>query len=411
LVFLSMVLMGVLQAQPRVSLRRYGIGVNDTMRMAVLGRYGLEQKYGTYDTAIRSAQEYLSLAEELHYPPVELHARLVLANATLPNNEKAGMDMMYDLEHRLQQSGPSRIPPAKYIEMLSSGDAPVDEAGFFEWVKGLIYQSFSTVYWMNQSRRAEEFNDKAMAIFRKVNARKSLAVAYLNLGLRVINADSGLMAFDSAYYLARNKGNMEEIMADALSNKVNILKLKDRWEEYLKTVKELDSLGSKLATPEIMGWNQVKYGEYYRHRKMPDSAIIHFKKAMEVSRRMDFAPMAYWASRYLYETYRSIDVKDSALVYLEKMNQASIKAQSTDEFSKFWDLDFQKNVELKAELDEVKKSRSRLELGLAISGLLLIMVFIVARYQIGVYRRRAEAVFELGKNSSESTHGAILAEK
>lgn len=156
----------VSQAQSRASLRRYGSGPTDTMRMALLGRDGLEQEYGTFDTAIVRAREYLALAQRLQYPAVELHARLVLADATMTKNDTTGMEMMYDLEQRLQQYTVSRVPPAKFIRIMSSGDAPVDETGFSEWVKGLIYQSFSTIYWMNESGRAREFNDKAMDIFR-----------------------------------------------------------------------------------------------------------------------------------------------------------------------------------------------------------------------------------------------------
>jgi tetratricopeptide (TPR) repeat protein len=231
---------------------------------------------------------------------------------------------------------------------------------------------------MNESGRAREFNDKALDIFRKLRADRSLSIAYLNLGLRSNNTDSAMIAFDSAYYLAKRKGNMEDIMADALSNKVNLLKLKDRWDEYLMVVKELDSLGAKLSTPEIAGWNQIKYGEYYRHRNMHDSSIQHFKKAARLAEEMGYTPMAYWADRYLYETYRSIDVRDSALVYLEKMTLASAKAQNMDPLSKFWDLDFQKNVELKAELEEARVFRARtIKVGVGMAILVPLLLIIV----------------------------------
>lgn len=371
----------VSQAQSRASLRRYGSGPTDTMRMALLGRDGLEQEYGTFDTAIVRAREYLALAQRLQYPAVELHARLVLADATMTKNDTTGMEMMYDLEQRLQQYTVSRVPPAKFIRIMSSGDAPVDETGFSEWVKGLIYQSFSTIYWMNESGRAREFNDKAMDIFRKLRADRSLSIAYLNYGLRSSDPDSGMVAFDSAYYLAERKGGMDDIMADALSNKVNLLKLKNRWAEYLKVLKQLDTLGAKLPKPEISGWNQIKYGEYYRHANMHDSAILHFKKAMHMAEEMNYTAMAYWADRYLYETYRSIEVKDSALVYLEKMNQASAKAQTMDPLSKFWDLDFQKNVELKAELDEARAFRTRVIRGSVAAAVLLPLAFLVLYYR------------------------------
>ena len=387
MVLVGSIFLGV-QAQPQASFRRFGIWANDTLRMAQLGRYGLERKYGTYDTAIVRAREYLALAQQLHYPAVELHARIVLADATMTKDERAGMEMMYDVERRLQQVALSPVPPAKYVDVLSAGDAPLDEAGFSEWVKGVIYQSFSMIYWLNRSGRSQEFNTKALEIFRKLGAGKSLSVAYLNIGLRSTDADSAMVAFDSAYLLARRKGHMEDIMADALSNKVNLLKLKNRWEDYLKTVKELDSLGARLSTPDIGGWNQIKYGEYFRHKNQPDSAILHFKNALQVAKAIDYAPMAYWSSRYLYETYRSMDMKDNALVYLEVMTQASAKAQNMDEMSKFWDLDFQKNVELKAELEEAKAFRSRVKLGVIISAALLTLVFAIAYYRYRLSRRR-----------------------
>lgn len=354
------------------------------MRMALLGKDGLDQKYGTFDTAIARAKEYLALAQRLQYPAVEMHARLVLAEATMTKDDTTGMEMIYDLEHRLQQFTVSRVPPGRYIQIMSSGDAPTDEEGFSEWVKGLIYQSFSIIYWMNESGRAREFNDKAMNIFRKLRADRSLSIAYLNLGLRSGNADSSIAAYDSAYFLAARKGNMEDIMADALSNKVNHLKLKNRWDEYLKVLKELDTLGARLPTPEITGWNQIKYGEYYRHKNMHDSAILHLKKALRVADEMHSLPIAYWADRYLYEIYRSIDVKDSALVYLEHMNHASAEAQRVDPLSKFWDLDFQKNVELKSELEEARAFRTRTERGVVVGAILIPLVIAVV-----YFRRRA----------------------
>jgi hypothetical protein len=76
-------------------------------------------------------------------------------------------------------------------------------------------------------------------------------------------------------------------------------------------------------------------------------------------------------------------------VYLEKMTMASARAQNMDQLSKFWDLDFQKNVELKAALDEARVFRSRVKLGIAISAALLVLVLGFAFYRRNLSRKKS----------------------
>lgn len=184
-----------------------------------------------------------------------------------------------------------------------------------------VYANLSNAYYfLKQLKPAETYQLKALALFRKTNARIGIANALNSLG--TIYTDQKKLSTATSYLqqsLAIKKEMGDSLgMANTYTNLASLYKeLKNNTEE-LNATRNAERLFTALKDDEKLASTYLNYGNYYSRQNDWAKALSYEKKALALAEKESNPYILSSAYESMSATYAHFKNTDTALAFSKK---------------------------------------------------------------------------------------------
>lgn len=166
--------------------------------------------------------------------------------------------------------------------------------------------------------KAIDYYERSLKIKQKLGDTKGIAATHTNLGISLYNLgnnESAVKAFSKAISIYREL-EIPTKVARALSNQAKAyLELKN-FKEARKCLMEANGF-DLTEEPQLAVQLATNLSQYYQTIKDLDSALLYNTKALNLARKIQGFKALRDSYRQRAELFKSLNQKDSALVYLE----------------------------------------------------------------------------------------------
>ena len=269
------------------------------------------------------------------------------------------------------------------LEYLSICMSLYDEAGYKTGIAAVNNQYGALHYELKNFSKAGDYFRKAISAYKVIGDTIRLGSLYMNLG-SVFNElgkyDSSFYYFSMAKEIFLETQNQEKLaflflcIGEYYELTGRMKEAKDNMVEGLNISKHINHKNAMLDIYYHLGRNYNKSKKYYEAIRYLDTALIFANEARNPEKKRLIA-------EELIIAYSALEQFSQAFYYAELFISMSDTLRDDDrnrEMAKIeWDQQYEKEKELTAE--KLKRSRLFLILLVSVTGLIIVLVFIIYR--------------------------------
>lgn len=269
------------------------------------------------------------------------------------------------------------------LEYLSICLSLYDEAGYRSGVAAVNNCYGALHYELKNYFKAGEYFRKSIRAYKDIGDTASLGALYMNLGSvfnELGNYDSSFYYFSAAKEIFQKTHDQENLaslflcIGEYYELTGRMKEAKENMFEGLDLSKRINNKGAMLDIYYFLGRNYNKNKQYYESIRYLDTALVLAYEAKNPGKKKLIA-------EELMIAYSALEQFSQAFYYAELFLNMSDTLRNDDrnrEMAKVeWDQQYEKEKELTAE--KLKRSRLLMILFISVTGLIIVLVFIVYR--------------------------------
>ncbi|WP_051719041.1 ATP-binding protein [Hymenobacter sp. IS2118] len=362
----------------------------DTSRVNLLVRLSGIYIYSKPDTAMRLAQQALTLANKTVFVTGQIRSTGLLGNAT-----------------RLM----GNYPKALQLHLLALKKA--EAAGDRLQIARLFTNIGADYAVQGNQRQAIDYLLKALSLAKAISNQQLILTTTLNLGdtyEKINRLDSALFYTNMTYALASKAGN-QVFLGYALGNLGNINAKAGKPQAALRYFRL--SLPPLIEQEQDEGLCEVYLGmaTLFEQQGTPDSSRYYAHRSLAIARKAGFVERVMKASLFLTRQYAATRQLDSAFAYQREALMAKDTLFGQEKQKQFQRLSFAE-TQRQQELEEARQqARTTLKFNLLLGGLFTLLLVAFLLYRNNRQKQRANGLLQEQKQEIDQKAAELLVQK